>query len=284
MKLFRFGPKGGERPGLLVDGIGRIDVSGFGEDYDEGFFASGGITRLSRWYTLNAARCPRVGADERTGAPLRRPSKIVCIGRNYRAHAAETGGEVPSEPMIFLKAPSALSGPYDDVVIPRGATQMDYEVELAVVIGRSARYVSKEDALDYVAGYTLMNDYTERAFQRDRGGQWTKGKSSDTFAPLGPLLLSSEEIAPEDVTLYLGVNGEERQRASTSDMIFDVPTLIAYVSEFMTLLPGDVLSTGTPEGVGFGRTPKAFLQPGDVVEYGGDGLGQARQNLVAFDG
>jgi 2,4-diketo-3-deoxy-L-fuconate hydrolase len=284
MKLFRFGVRGSERPGLLVDGIGRIDVSGFGEDYDEGFFASGGITRLSRWYTQNAARCPRVGADERIGAPLRRPSKIVCIGRNYRAHAAETGGEVPTEPMIFLKAPSALSGPYDDVVVPRGATQMDYEVELAVVIGRSVRYVSKEDALDYVAGYTLMNDYTERAFQRDRGGQWTKGKSSDTFAPLGPLLLSSEEIAPHDVTLYLSVNGEERQRAPTSDMIFDVPTLISYVSEFMTLLPGDVLSTGTPEGVGFGRTPKAFLQPGDVVEYGADGLGQARQNLVAYDG
>jgi 2,4-diketo-3-deoxy-L-fuconate hydrolase len=284
MKLFRFGAKGSERPGLLVDDLGRIDVSGFGEDYDEGFFASGGITRLTRWYTQNAARCPRVGADERIGAPLRRPSKIVCIGRNYRAHAAETGAEVPTEPLIFLKAPSALSGPYDDVVIPHGATQVDYEVELAVVIGRSARYVAKEDALDYVAGYTLMNDYTERAFQRDRGGQWTKGKSSDTFAPFGPLLLSSEEIAPHEVTLYLSVNGEERQHAPTSDMIFDVPTLISYVSEFMTLLPGDVISTGTPEGVGFGRTPKAFLQPGDVVEYGADGLGQARQTLVAFDG
>ncbi len=281
MKLFRFGPSGSERPGLLVDGEGRIDVSGFGEDYDEGFFASGGPTRLMRWFAQNGARCPRVGADERMGAPIRRPSKIVCIGRNYRAHAAETGAEVPTEPLVFMKATSALCGPFDDVIYPRGAEKLDYEVELALVIGRRARYVSREDALDYVAGYTLMNDYSERAFQRDRGGQWTKGKSSDHFAPLGPILATAEELAPDAVTLWLTVNGEERQGASTADMIFGAAELVSYVSEFMTLLPGDVLSTGTPEGVAMGRNPPVFLKPGDVVEYGAEPLGQARQLVVA---
>lgn len=280
MKLLRFGPSGSERPGLLVEGEGRVDVSGFGEDYDEGFFASGGLTRLMRWYAQNGARCPRIGADERIGPPVRRPSKIVCVGRNYRAHAQETGAEVPSEPLLFMKATTALCGPYDDVVRPLGADKLDYEVELAVVIGRLARNVSEGDALDHVAGYVLMNDYTERGFQRDRGGQWMKGKSADTFAPLGPFLVTAEEVAADDASLWLTVNGEMRQSASTRDMIFSVPVLVSYVSQFMTLLPGDVLSTGTPEGVGFGRTPPSFLQPGDVVEYGADVLGQARQQVV----
>ncbi len=265
---------------MLVDGEGRLDVSGFGEDYDEGFFASGGPTRLMRWFAQNGGRCPRLGADERMGSPIRRPSKIVCIGRNYRAHAAETGAEAPSEPLVFMKATSALCGPYDDVFLPRGAEKLDYEVELAVVIGRRARYVARDDALDYVAGYTLMNDYSERAFQRERGGQWTKGKSADHFAPLGPLLATAEEITPNAVTLWLSVNGEERQRASTADMIFGVAELLSYVSEFMTLLPGDVLSTGTPEGVAMGRTPPVYLRQGDVVEYGAEPLGQARQLIV----
>jgi 2,4-didehydro-3-deoxy-L-rhamnonate hydrolase len=277
MKLLRFGPSGYEKPGMLVEGQGRVDVSGFGEDYDEGFFASGGVTRLMRWFSQNGARCPRIGADERLGPPLRRPSKIVCVGRNYRAHAAETGAEVPTEPLLFMKATTALCGPDDDIVRPVGADKLDYEVELAVVIGRRARRVSESDALDHVAGYALMNDYTERGFQRDRGGQWTKGKSADTFAPLGPLLVTGEEVMAGELSLWLTVNGEMRQSASTGDMIFAVPTLVSYISQFMTLLPGDVISTGTPEGVGFGRTPPAFLQPGDVVEYGCDALGQARQ-------
>jgi 2-keto-4-pentenoate hydratase/2-oxohepta-3-ene-1,7-dioic acid hydratase in catechol pathway len=280
MKLLRFGPSGAEKPGLYVDGEGRIDVSGFGEDYDEGFFASGGLTRLAKWYGQNGARCPRIGADERIGPPIRRPSKIVCIGRNYRAHAQETGAEIPSEPLLFMKATTALAGPYDNLTRPRGSDKLDYEVELAVVIGRRALYVREEVALDYVAGYALMNDYTERGFQRDRGGQWTKGKSADGFAPLGPLLVTSEEVEPSDVSLWLTVNGEMRQSAATRDMIFSVPQLVSYVSQFMTLLPGDVISTGTPEGVGFGRNPPAFLVPGDVVEYGGEPLGQGRQQVV----
>jgi 2-keto-4-pentenoate hydratase/2-oxohepta-3-ene-1,7-dioic acid hydratase in catechol pathway len=280
MKLLRFGPSGAERPGLLVDGEGRVDVSGFGEDYDEGFFASGGLTRLAQWYAQNGSRCPRIGADERIGPPVRRPSKIVCIGRNYRAHAQETGAEIPSEPLLFMKATTALAGPYDNLVRPRGSDKLDYEVELAVVIGRRALYVREQDALDYVAGFALMNDYTERGFQRDRGGQWTKGKSADGFAPLGPLLVTTDEVTPTDVSLWLRVNGEMRQSAGTRDMIFPVPHLVSYVSQFMTLLPGDVISTGTPEGVGIGRNPPSFLVPGDVVEYGADQLGQGRQQVV----
>lgn len=282
MKLFRFGPIGAEKPGLITD-TGRVDVSAFGEDYDEKFFGSGGIERLSSWYAENRERCRRVGADERIGPAICRPSKIVCVGRNYREHAKETGAEVPAEPLLFMKATSALSGPYDDVVIPRGSKKTDWEVELAVVIGKRARYVPKERALEYVAGYVLHNDYTERAFQRDRGGQWVKGKSSDTFAPIGPFVATPDEIDPSALGLWLSVNGVMMQQGTTADLIFDVPTLISYASEFMSLLPGDVLSTGTPAGVGFGREPPVFLRPGDVVEYGIDGLGEARQTVVAWE-
>jgi 2,4-didehydro-3-deoxy-L-rhamnonate hydrolase len=282
MKLLRFGPSGAERPGLLVDGAGRVDVSGFGEDYDEGFFSSGGLTRLSTWYEQNGVRCPRLGADERIGPPVRRPSKIVCVGRNYRAHAAETGAQVPSEPLLFMKATSALCGPYDDLRRPRGSEQLDYEVELALVIGRRAQNVREQEALDYVAGFALLNDYTDRGFQRDRGGQWTKGKSADTFAPLGPLLVTTDELSASDISLWLTVNGETRQSASTRDMIFPVPFLVSYISQFMTLLPGDVISTGTPDGVGFGRKPPLFLLPGDVVEYGA--VGRSARSAAAADG
>jgi 2-keto-4-pentenoate hydratase/2-oxohepta-3-ene-1,7-dioic acid hydratase in catechol pathway len=281
MRLCRVGEKGRERPAVETD-QGLFDVSAFGEDYGPAFFAGDGPSRLAAFVSKKVADYPRVAAGERIGACIARPVKIVCVGRNYRAHAAETGAELPKEPLLFQKATSALAGPYDDLELPRGATQADWEVELAVVIGREARHVSRERALDHVAGYALMNDYTERSFQRDRGGQWTKGKSADGFAPLGPFLVPAGAVDPGDVTLSLAVNGVERQRASTRSMIFDVPTLIAYVSDFMTLCPGDVLSTGTPEGVGFGHKPPIFLAPGDVVTWEGSGLGSARQRVRAF--
>jgi 2-keto-4-pentenoate hydratase/2-oxohepta-3-ene-1,7-dioic acid hydratase in catechol pathway len=258
----------------------HLDVSSFGEDYGERFFATDGVARLERWLSEHESACQPLGSNERLGPCIERPCKIVGIGRNYRAHAAEVGGEVPAEPILFMKAPSALSGPYDDVLLPPGSTHTDWEVELAVVIGRAARHVAVAHALEYVAGYALFNDYSERSFQRDRGGQWTKGKSADSFAPIGPYLVT-DGVDPARVELWLAVNGVERQRASTSQMIFDVRALVAYVSEFMTLLPGDVIATGTPDGVGSAQKPPVFLQPGDAVEYGASGLGSARQRVVA---
>ena len=284
MKLFRFGAPGRERPGLIAEDGTLRDVSALSGDYAEAFFASGGLERLRSIEAAVIAACPIVDASERVGPCVQRPCKIVCVGRNYRAHAAETGAELPSEPLLFMKAPSALSGPFDDVVLPPSATKADWEVELGVVIGREARHVPRERALEYVAGYTLVNDYTERGFQRDRGGQWTKGKSADTFCPVGPYLVTADALDPAAVELCLSVNDVERQRAPTRDMIFDVPTLIAYVSDFMTLLPGDLISTGTPEGVGFGHKPPIFLAPGDRVSYGGSGLGRANQRVVAWSG
>jgi 2-keto-4-pentenoate hydratase/2-oxohepta-3-ene-1,7-dioic acid hydratase in catechol pathway len=280
MRLCRAGAPGSERPAVVTD-AGVFDVSRFGLDYGGAFFAGDGMERLRAFCRAELASCPKVSGGERIGPCIERPIKIVCVGRNYRAHAAETGADVPAEPLLFMKATTAFAGPYDDLVLPRGAERADWEVELAVVIGKAARHVSRERALEHVAGYALMNDYTERGFQRDRGGQWTKGKSADGFAPLGPWLVTPEELEHGSVTLSLSVNGVRRQHASTAAMIFDVPTLIAYVSEFMTLCPGDVLSTGTPEGVGFGHDPPLFLRPGDLVEYEGTGLGSARQRILA---
>lgn len=284
MKLFRFGPKGAERPGIVREDGAHLDLAPFGEDFGEQFFERDGLRRLEEFMAREGRALQTIPEGARLGACIARPSKIVCVGRNYRAHAAETGAEVPNEPLIFMKASSALSGPFDAVVMPRGAKKLDWEVELAVVIGRVTRYVPRERALAGVAGYALFNDYTERGFQRDRGGQWTKGKSADSFAPIGPYLVTADALDPGDLTLRLSVNGVERQRASTRDMIFDVPTLIAHVSEFMTLLPGDVLSTGTPEGVGFGQVPPVFLSAGDSVEYSISGLGEARQRVEAEGG
>jgi 2,4-didehydro-3-deoxy-L-rhamnonate hydrolase len=284
MKLFRFGPSGAERPGLVAGDGSLRDVSSLAEDYGERFFESGGLERLGRVTEAELSACPLVASDVRLGPCVARPCKIVCVGRNYPAHAAETGAEVPKEPLLFMKAPSALSGPFDDVVLPPGARKADWEVELAVVIGRAARYVARERALEYVAGYALFNDYTERSYQRERGGQWTKGKSADTFAPIGPYLVTPDSVRAESLELSLSVNGLLFQRETTAAMLFDVPTLIAYVSEFMTLLPGDVLSTGTPEGTGSGQSPPVFLSPGDLVEYRGEGLGAARQRVVAWKG
>ena len=281
MKLFRHGPRAAERPGVVFDDGTLLDVSAFGEDYGEAFFGSDGVARLGRWLEVHAAGCPRVAPGERFGACIVRPCKIVGVGRNYRAHAAEVGADAPAEPILFMKAPSAMCGPYDDLRLPPGSTHTDWEVELAVVIGRSARYVTVERALEHVAGYALFNDYSERSFQRDRGGQWTKGKSADTFAPIGPYLVT-EGVDHAAIELFLSVNGVERQRARTSAMIADVPALVAYVSEFMTLLPGDVIATGTPEGVGAALKPPVFLAPGDVVDYGASGLGEARQRVVAW--
>ncbi len=283
MKLIRFGEIGREKPGVLLEDGTRVDVSGFGADYDEAFFASAGIAKLKNWMAAHAGSAPRVSTAVRWGAPICRPSKIVCIGLNFRDHAEESGMEIPKEPVIFFKATTSLVGPNDAVVIPKNATKLDWEVELAIVMEMKASYVSREDAMNYVAGFALHNDYSERTFQLERGGQWVKGKSADTFAPLGPYLATKDEIQDfNQLGMWLKVNGEFRQRGSTSKMICNVPGLVAYVSEFMTLLPGDVISTGTPPGVGLGMKPPQYLKDGDVVELGIDGLGESRQEVVEY--
>ena len=281
MKLIRLGEAGKEKPGLLgKDGV-RVDASGFGADYDEAFFGGGGLAELRRWAEKDGASAPRVAASVRLGPPICRPSKIVCIGLNYRDHAAESKMEIPKEPVIFFKATTSLVGPNDALVIPRKATKVDWEVELAVVIGKKALYVAKEKALEHVAGYALHNDYSERSFQLERGGQWVKGKSADTFAPLGPFVATPDELGDVSrLPMWLKVNGQVRQNGTTANMIFDVATLVAYVSEFMTLLPGDVISTGTPAGVGLGMSPPQYLRAGDEVELGIEGLGESRQEVV----
>jgi 2-keto-4-pentenoate hydratase/2-oxohepta-3-ene-1,7-dioic acid hydratase in catechol pathway len=282
MKLIRFGPPGAEKPGLQLPDGARIDASAFGEDWGERFLEADGLQRLARWAAEHAAKAPRVAASERLGPAIMRPSKIVCIGLNYADHARETSAKIPEEPVIFFKASTALAGPDDDLPLPRGSVKTDWEVELAVVIGRRARYVAREDAAAHVAGYALHNDYSERQDQIERGGQWSKGKSQDGFAPLGPFLATPDELADvRALPMWLTVNGESRQKSSTHQMIFDVPTLVSYLSRFMTLLPGDVISTGTPAGVGLGMSPPTFLKAGDVVELGIDGLGTQRQRIVA---
>lgn len=281
MKLIRFGTAGAERPGLLLGDGTRVDASAFGEDWDEEFLGSDGLLRLGSWARDHAASAPRIAPSERLGPPVGRPSKIVCIGLNYADHAKESGVAAPPEPVIFFKSTTALSGPDDDVVLPRGSTKTDWEVELAVVVGRRARYVSLEEALSFVAGYVLHNDYSEREHQLERKGQWVKGKSADTFAPLGPFLATPDEVGDvQALDMWLTVNGETRQKSSTSHMIFGVAHLVHYLSQFMTLLPGDVISTGTPAGVGLGLKPPVYLKSGDVVECGIDTLGRQRQRIV----
>lgn len=282
MKLCRVGEPGAERPAVL-DGDQRFDVSAWGQDYDEKFFGSGGIDSLREWFRANRGNCPRVAADVRHAAAVCRPSKLICIGLNYRKHAEESGAELPSEPMFFFKATSAICGPYDDLVMPRGSRKSDWEVEMAVVIGARASYVDEADALNHVAGYMVHNDYSEREFQFERGGQYVKGKSADTFAPLGPVLVTKDEIPdPGRLDLWLKVNGETVQESNTGDMAFGVAELVSYLSQFMTLLPGDVISTGTPSGVGNGFNPPRFLKAGDVVECGITGLGISKQRVVAW--
>lgn len=283
MKLFRFGSQWAEKPGVLFNNR-KIDISTFGEDFNGHFFASDGINRLKVWLEKEADTCPDVKPEERLAAPLDQPGKIICIGLNFKDHALESKIGLPEEPIIFFKATSALAGPDDHLIMPKGSEKTDWEVELAVVIGKRASYVSETEAMDYVAGYCLHNDYSERHFQLERAGQWVKGKSCDTFAPLGPYLVTPDEI--EDVhnlRLWLKVNGELKQNGSTSDMIFGIPYLISYLSQFMSLLPGDVISTGTPAGVGLGQNPPQYLKKGDVVELGIDGLGTSRQEVKTWE-
>jgi 2,4-didehydro-3-deoxy-L-rhamnonate hydrolase len=284
VKLIRFGPPGDEAPGVELDDGIRVDASSVVDDFDEQFFAGDGLRTLGHWVKEHARSAPQVARDERLGPPIGRPSKIICIGLNFRDHAAESGMALPAEPVIFFKSTTALTGPNDDVMMPRGAHKVDWEVELAVVIGRRASYAPKARALEHVAGYVLHNDYSERSFQLERGGQWVKGKSADTFAPLGPWLVTPDEIEdPQQLAMWLSVNGTRVQESSTTNMIFDVATLVSYVSEFMTLLPGDVISTGTPAGVGLGMKPlPRYLAPGDTVELGIDQLGTQRQRIAAF--
>ena len=283
MKLIRHGAPGAEKPGLMVDEGLRVDASAFGEDYNEPFFATDGVERLQTWLAKQTS-LPPLPEEVRLGPPTCRPSKLICIGLNYADHARESGMAIPDEPVIFFKATSAICGPYDDLTLPQGSAKTDWEVELAVVIGKKAAYVAEEEAMGYVAGYMLHNDYSERAFQLEQGGQWVKGKSCDTFAPLGPFLATKDEIPdPHNLDLWLSLNGEHVQESNTSNLIFGVPQLVSYLSRFMTLLPGDIISTGTPSGVGLGFKPPRFLKPGDVVEPGIEGLGTSRQVARAFE-
>ena len=283
MKLIRFGTINAEKPGVqLTNGI-KLDVSAFTSDYNEEFFGDNGIEKLKKWLESNQDTCPVVGDHIRLGPPLSRPSKIVCVGLNYAKHAAESGMDVPQEPVLFFKASSAIVGPFDDIVIPKGSKKTDWEVELAVVIEKKASYVSEKDAMNYVAGFVLHNDVSERNFQIERSGQWVKGKSCDTFAPIGPFIATIDEIDdPNNLNLWLKLNGEEMQNSSTSDFIFNIQYVVSYISQFMTLLPGDVISTGTPFGVGLGLNPPKYLKDGDVVELGIEGLGISKQTCVAY--
>jgi 2,4-diketo-3-deoxy-L-fuconate hydrolase len=284
MKLIRFGETGKEKPGIVAPDGKRLDCSGFGEDWSEEFLENNGLERLKSWLDSSIHNLQKISDKTRLGSPIKRPSKIICVGLNYSLHAKESGMPVPEVPILFMKATSSLCGPFDPILIPRNSTKTDWEVELAVVIGKKATYVSKEEAMDYVAGYVLHNDVSERDFQLHHGGQWVKGKSADHFAPLGPYLVTKDEISdPHNLRLWLKVNGETMQDSNTSDLVFDIPTLVSYISQYMTLLPGDVISTGTPSGVGLGLKPPRYLNPGDVVELGIDGLGTARQIAVSVD-
>jgi 2-keto-4-pentenoate hydratase/2-oxohepta-3-ene-1,7-dioic acid hydratase in catechol pathway len=276
MKLIRFGQPGNERPGILINET-RYDVSSFVKDFDEHFFAGDGINSLER--IVKETSLVPVNADERWAAPVARPSKIICIGLNYVDHAAESKMALPTEPVIFFKATTAICGPNDELIIPKNSHKTDWEVELAYVIGKRTSYIEESVAMDHVAGYMLHNDYSEREFQLERLGQWSKGKSCDSFAPLGPWLATKDEIADVDnLRLWLTVNDKLMQEGNSRNLVFKIPKLVSYVSQFMTLLPGDIISTGTPAGVGMGQKPEpVYLKEGDVVELGIDGLGSSKQ-------
>jgi 2-keto-4-pentenoate hydratase/2-oxohepta-3-ene-1,7-dioic acid hydratase in catechol pathway len=283
MKLIRFGAINDEKPGVITTDGTRRDISAFGRDYDEAFFGGNGIQKLKHWLEKNLDNCPIIDKNIRLGPPLVRPSKIVCVGLNYAMHAEESGMDIPEEPILFFKASSAIVGPYDSIVIPKGSKKTDWEVELAVIIGKKTSYVSEIDAMDHVFGYVLHNDVSERAYQLEHSGQWVKGKSCDSFAPVGPFIATSDEIKdPNNLDLWLKLNGEVMQKSNTSDFIFNIQYVISYISQFMTLLPGDIISTGTPFGVGMGLTPPRYLKEGDVVELGIEGLGTSKQRCVKF--
>ncbi|MGB4400425.1 MAG: fumarylacetoacetate hydrolase family protein [Daejeonella sp.] len=283
MKLIRWGKSGNERTGVIIDDV-RYDTSEFGEDYNEQFFGTDGLKRLSSFLKKNQANLRTVPLNERLAAPFARPSKILCIGLNYAKHALESNMPIPSEPIIFMKSTTSLCGPNDSITIPKNSIKTDWEVELAFVISKRASYVSESEGMDYVAGYCLHNDVSEREFQLERGGTWDKGKGCDTFAPMGPFLATPDEIAdPHKLRLWLKLNGALVQDSNTDDLIFNIPFLVSYLSQFMTLLPGDVISTGTPAGVGLGFTPPLFLKPGDIVELGIQGLGESKQLVKAYE-
>lgn len=282
MKLIRFGEAGQEKPGVLI-GEKRFDVSSLITDYNEAFFDENGLEKLKN-VLQNNPELPEVDHTVRLGSPVARPSKIICIGLNYVDHCHETNAPIPLEPIIFFKSTTALCGPNDDLIIPKNSEKTDWEIELAFVIGKKASYVAEADAMQYVAGYCLHNDYSERAFQLERGGQWAKGKGCDTFAPLGPFLATQDEIADVDnLAMWLNVNGKTFQNSNTSNLVFKIPYLVHYLSQFMTLLPGDVISTGTPPGVGLGIKPEpVFIKAGDVIELGIEGLGSSKQQALAY--
>jgi len=280
MKLLRYGPKGQEKPGLLDD-EGRIrDLSAHVADITPDLLSAEGLKKLA---AIDTGSLPIVEGEQRYGVPVNGVRKFLAIGLNYADHAAESNLPIPAEPILFTKATSCLTGPDDEVMIPRGSEKSDWEVELGVVIGTRARYVTTEEALDHVAGYVLVNDVSERAFQKEKGTQWDKGKGSDSFGPVGPWLVTADEVGdPQDLDMWLDLNGQRMQTGNTKTMIFDVKTLISYVSEFITLEPGDILTTGTPPGVGEGKKPQVFLKAGDVMELGIEKLGRQRQPVVAW--
>ena len=282
MKLIRFGEIGKEKPGVIIEGK-RYDVSSLVNDFNESFFEENGLEKLEKALASNPV-IPQVDADVRLGSPVARPSKIICIGLNYVDHCKETNAPIPTEPIIFFKSTTSLCGPDDDLIIPKNSEKTDWEVELAFVVGKKASYVEEAEALDYVAGYALLNDYSERAFQLERGGQWAKGKGSDTFAPLGPFLATKDEVADVDnLKMWLTVNGKKYQDSNTLNLVFKIPYLVHYLSQFMTLLPGDIISTGTPPGVGLGIKPDPiYIKAGDVIELGIEGLGTSKQKAVAY--
>jgi 2,4-diketo-3-deoxy-L-fuconate hydrolase len=282
MKLIRFGEPGNEKPGIYLNEK-RYDLSTQIKDYDEEFFTTNGVDRVKK-IIRQSGNLPEVEAKIRWASPIARPSKIICIGLNYADHAAESQMDLPKEPVVFFKATSSLVGPNDDLIIPKNSTKTDWEVELAVVIGKKASYVEENDALDYVAGYCVHNDYSERSFQLERGGQWVKGKSCDSFAPLGPWMATPDELKDiNNLRLWLTVNGKTMQNGTTNTLVFKIPFLVSYLSQFMSLLPGDIISTGTPAGVGLGQKPHpVYLKAGDVIELGIDGLGASKQVARAY--
>ena len=282
MKLIRFGTAGKEKPGVIINEK-RYDVSSIVSDYNESFFENHGLETLKKALQSNPV-LPEVDENIRLGSPVARPSKIICIGLNYVDHCRETNAPIPTEPIIFFKSTTSLCGPDDDLIIPKNSTKTDWEIELAFVVGKKASYVEEEDALDYVAGYALLNDYSERAFQIEMGGQWAKGKGCDTFAPLGPFLATQDEIEDvNNIPMWLTVNGKKFQNSNTSNLVFKIPFLVHYLSQFMTLLPGDIISTGTPPGVGLGIKPDPiYIKPGDIIELGMDGLGSSKQVAKAY--
>lgn len=283
MKLIRYGEPSREKIGVQIEGKNYY-VSAFGGDFNEQFFEENGLSRLAEFIKANEQNLVEIPEGTRLGSPIARPSKIVCIGLNYRDHAEETKAKIPAEPIIFMKSTTSMVGPNDAIVIPRGSTKTDWEVEFGIVIGKKASYVEEAAAMAYVAGYVLHNDVSEREYQLERGGTWDKGKGCDTFAPIGPFLATQDEIPDiNNVRLWLSVNGKVMQDGNTKNLIFNVPFIVSYISQFMTLLPGDVISTGTPAGVGLGFDPPVYLKPGDVVELGAEGLGTSRQVVKAYE-